>query len=143
MILFLKIAIALTFTCHGLYAAGYYPRPGQFVDMTINILHTSEKNAILFLNIAGLLDFAISILIFIPKFSRMALIYAVVWGGLTALARLVANFYWENLEHTFGFWFWEMLYRAPHALIPLLTLYLAYYLKPDTPDVVETAKALN
>jgi len=29
----IKIAIALTFICHGLYAYGYYPRPGNYVDM--------------------------------------------------------------------------------------------------------------
>jgi len=124
LVFFMKVAIALTFTCHGLYAVGFYPRPGLFVDMTINILGVSEANAIVFLNIAGVLDFVISILIFIPRFMKPALIYAVLWGSLTALARVWANFYWHNLEHTFGFWFWEMLYRIPHVLTPLLVLYL-------------------
>ena len=44
-VLYLKIAIALTFSAHGLYAIGYYPQPGVFVDMLINILHFSETTA--------------------------------------------------------------------------------------------------
>lgn len=125
LVFLMKIAIALTFTCHGLYAIGFYPRPGLFVDMTINILRVSEETAVLFLKIAGILDFALSILIFVPRFAKPALIYAIIWGSLTALARIVANFYWSNLEHTFGFWFWESLYRVPHALVPFLALYLS------------------
>ncbi len=124
LIRLLKIAIALTFTCHGLYAIGFYPRPGLFVDMTINILHVNEANAVRFLNLAGILDFVISILIFVPRFAKPALFYAVLWGSATAIARVAANFYWSNLEHTFGYWFWEMLYRLPHALVPVLVLYL-------------------
>jgi len=122
LLLLLKIAIALTFTCHGLYAIGFYPRPGLFVDMTINILHVNEANAILFLKVAGVLDFVLSFLIFVPRFAKPALLYAILWGSLTALARLVANFYWDSLDHTFGYWFWEMLYRIPHAAFPLLAL---------------------
>ncbi len=125
LILPVKIAIALTFTCHGLYAIGYYPRPGPFVDMTLNILPIEEPTAHLFLKVAGVLDFVISAMLFIPRLARPALLYAILWGSLTALARVVANFYWHDLGHTFGYWFWEMLYRVSHASLPLLVwLYL-------------------
>ena len=34
----MKVAIALTFTGHGLYAFGYYPIPGNFVQMMVDFL---------------------------------------------------------------------------------------------------------
>ncbi|MEX0981083.1 MAG: hypothetical protein WD577_06195 [Bacteroidales bacterium] len=124
--LFLKIAIALTFSSHGLYAIGVYPRPGAFIDMVINILHTSEAGAIRFLNIAGVLDFLVSIAIFIPRISRAALIYAVIWGGLTALARVWANFYWSFPLESLHQHLYETIYRLPHMLVPLAVLYLSF-----------------
>lgn len=124
--LILKIAIALTFSSHGLYAIGIYPRPGVFIDMVINILHTSEAGAIKFLNIAGVLDFLLSIAIFIPRISKAALIYAVIWGFLTALARVWANFYWSFPLESLHQHLYEMIYRLPHMLVPLAVLYLSF-----------------
>ena len=124
--LVLKIAIALTFSSHGLYAIGVYPRPGAFIDMVINILHTSEAGAIRFLNIVGVLDFLVSIAIFIPRVSRVALIYAVIWGGLTALARVWANFYWSFPLESLHQHLYETIYRLPHMLVPLAVLYLSF-----------------
>ncbi|WP_299443648.1 hypothetical protein [uncultured Aquimarina sp.] len=116
------IAIALTFSCHGLYAIGYYPRPGTFIDMTLNTLPITEPSAHLMLKIAGILDFVVAIAIFIPRISYAALIYAFIWGGLTAIARLVGHFHIEFLGNTFSQWTWEMLIRLPHALIPLFIM---------------------
>jgi len=116
------VAIALTFSCHGLYAVGYYPRPGTFIDMTLNILPINEPSAHLFLKIAGVLDFVVAIAIFIPKISYLALIYAFVWGGLTAMARLAGHFYIDFLWNSFNQWTWEVLIRLPHALIPLFVI---------------------
>lgn len=124
--LILKTAIALTFFSHGLYAIGAYPRPGAFIDMVINIFHVSEAVAIQFLNIAGILDFLVAIAIFIPRLSRVALIYAIVWGGLTALARTWANFYWSFPLDSLHQNLYETLYRLPHMLVPLAALYLSY-----------------
>ncbi|MFA0964303.1 DoxX-like family protein [Roseivirga sp. BDSF3-8] len=119
LILSAKILIALTFICHGLYAMGYYPRPGFFVDMTINVFGVSEAVAHRLLWWAGLLDMIISAGIFVPRVARVCLLYAVVWGLLTAFARVVANFYadfpWQSL-HQYTF---ETVYRLPHGLIPL------------------------
>jgi hypothetical protein len=122
----LKIAIALTFTAHGLYAVGFYPRPGVFVDMVINIFNISEAGAILFLNIAGILDFLISIAIFIPRISKIAILYAVLWGGLTALARTWANYYWNFPLESLHQHLYETLYRLPHMLVPLALFYLSF-----------------
>jgi hypothetical protein len=116
------IAIALTFSCHGLYAIGYYPRPGSFIDMTLGILPISESSAHLLLKIAGILDFVIAIAIFIPRISYFALIYAFIWGVLTAIARLAGHFYVDFLWNTFSQWTWEMLIRLPHGFIPLFVM---------------------
>jgi hypothetical protein len=124
LFLFLKIVIALTFTAHGLYAIGYYPQPGVFVDMLINILPISETNAKQILIVAGILDFVISIGIFIPRLAKYALFYAAIWGGLTALARVWANFYLafpiDSLHQNLH----ETLYRLPHMLVPLATFFI-------------------
>jgi hypothetical protein len=120
LILIMKGAIALTFVCHGLYAVGFYPRPGSFMDMTINILGVSNRQAVQFLWAAGILDFIASILIFLPgKWSRAGLLYCVFWGTATSVARVAGNFYidfwWSSLHQ----WLPEMIFRFPHFLIPL------------------------
>lgn len=122
--LLLKIAIALTFSAHGLYAIGFYPQPGVFVDMVINIFHMSEAHAKLFLIIAGVLDFLVAVLVFIPRISKYALFYAVLWGGLTALARTWANFYWSFPLESLHQHLYETIYRTPHMLVPLAALYI-------------------
>ena len=116
------IAIALTFSCHGLYAVGYYPRPGSFIDMTLNTLPISEPSAHMLLKVAGILDFIVAIAIFIPRLSYAALVYAFVWGGLTAMARLVGHFHVAFLWNSFNQWTWEMIIRLPHGLIPLFVM---------------------
>src|SRR5688572_20646941 len=45
ILLFMKVAISLTFISHGLYAIGYLPVPGHFIDMTINVLGVNEVQA--------------------------------------------------------------------------------------------------
>ena len=118
----LKILIAVTFFSHGLYAFGAYPVPGKFVDMVINIFGCSESFAISFLYVAGILDFILAVLLFIPKVDKYALIYAVVWGLLTAFARLVANFYWEFPLQSLHQNLYQVIYRLPHGLTPLIVL---------------------
>ena len=121
--LLLRICIALTFTAHGLYALGYYPVPGHFSDMTISITGFQESQAKVFLLIAGILDIIISIAIFIPALVRPALIYAIIWGSLTALVRLLTNVTIESLGSDIHQYFYQFVFRIPHALIPL-ALYL-------------------
>lgn len=122
--LFLKTIIALTFIGHGLFAIGYYPVPASFQTMMLNFFGGHEiyvKNLLYF---AGILDFVIAIGLFIPYLQYPSLIWAVIWGGATALARLITNFYphipWQSVDQ----WLFEVLYRVPHAGIPLVVLAL-------------------
>ena len=92
LVLILKLLIAAVFIAHGLYAVGYYPIPGYFLGMVIDILGFTEQGALNFLLVVGILDFIGSILIFVPKLTRYALIYLAIWGFLTSFARLVAGF---------------------------------------------------
>ncbi|EZH74185.1 hypothetical protein ATO12_15050 [Aquimarina atlantica] len=121
-ILILKILIAVTFFSHGLYAFGFYPLPGKFVDMVIQIIGCSESVAVTFLYIAGILDFIIAVLIFIPKTAVYTLWYALLWGLLTAFARIVANFYIDFPLQSIHQNLYEVLYRIPHGLVPFITI---------------------
>jgi hypothetical protein len=122
-IFLLKVATALTFTCHGLYAAGYYPRPGNFGEMVISITGWAEADAITFLNIAGAMDFIVSVLIFLPKrIAIPALGYVVIWGFLTTLARIWAYFYVDFWAGSLHQWLHESIFRTPHFLLPLVIL---------------------
>lgn len=127
-VLLIKIAIALTFVCHGLYAIGYYPRPGQFVEMVINILPLNEAGARQFLIAAGLLDFLAGFLLFWPgRAGRWALSYIIFWGFATTMARFLAYFHWALWDSWLTLWLQEVLMRMPHFLIPLgLALYLRF-----------------
>lgn len=121
----MKLTIALTFAAHGLYAFGFYPRPGVFVDMVINIMGVSEPTAHWLLQAAGLADFVVAVGLFIPRISTYCLAYCVLWGFLTAIARTWANVdlgpFTFSLLHQY---LPQTLYRLPHALIPLAALLL-------------------
>ncbi len=124
LILILKVLVAVTFFSHGLYAFGFYPVPGKFVDMVIQIFGFKESTAIIFLYIAGILDFILAVLIFVPRITVYALWYAVIWGLLTAFARIVANFYLDFPLNSIHQNLYETLYRIPHGLAPFVLLIL-------------------
>ncbi len=128
LIFALKVLIAVTFFSHGLYAFGAYPVPGKFVDMVIHILGVSESFALRFLYVAGILDFILAVLIFIPKVDVYALVYAVIWGLLTAMARIFANFYWDFPLQSIHQNLYLVVYRLPHGLLPLFVLVQRKYL---------------
>lgn len=138
-ILLLKVAIALTFICHGLYAIGYYPRPEVFQTMVINILGFGNDRAVQFLNLAGMLDFLFALMLFLPwrKLRLIALLYLSFWGAMTTVARVWAFVHWEFLGSGLSQWLHESVYRFPHFLIPL-ALFLWLKANPDpqnlTPD---------
>ncbi len=136
-ILWLKIAIALTFTCHGLYAIGFYPRPGNYIEMVMNILHLDNRQAIAFLDVAGTLDFILSICIFLPWRQPViiALGYAVFWGFATSIARTWAYFNPEFWENTLSQWIHETILRFPHFLAPLTALVWTLGRGQDRQDV--------
>lgn len=116
-------AISLTFLGHGLYAIGYYPVPGKFIDMTIRILHISEPSALHLLFFAGILDMIVAIGVFISHSARLRQIiflWAIIWGALTALARV-----WDKMDGSLlslHSSLYESVYRVPHFIIPLLGL---------------------
>ena len=122
VLFYMKLAIAFTFIGHGLYAVGYYPQPGHFVDMVIRIFHVSEAVARNILIVAGIMDFVLAVFIFVPRLAKPFLAYAFVWGFLTAMARVVAYFHVEAIADSLSQWAFETIYRMPHAGLPLLVL---------------------
>lgn len=142
LLFYLKVCIALAFTCHGMYAIGiFYPLPGNFVTMTLNILPVQEEMAKNLLFVAGILDFIIAVAIFIPKLSKPALLYACFWGLVTALARIVSGFHYDFSLSIIHQYFYLTLYRLPHGLIPLL-IYL-YVTKAYTKKANETSNLIS
>jgi hypothetical protein len=113
-----KVLCAAVFVSHGLYALGVFATPVSYISMTINGLHISESNAVLFLKIAGALDILFSVGIFIPTIFHISVLYFIVWGFLTTLARLYCNWYPDMWELSIQQYFYEMLVRFPHFLIP-------------------------
>lgn len=120
--IFLKSCIAITFFSHGLYAIGYYPIPGNFMQMIIIALKCSNENALTILYVAGILDFVFAIGVFIPKLSRGFLFYGLFWGFVTTFARLYTNFHIEFGLANFSYWTMEFLVRIPHFTVPLVLL---------------------
>ena len=120
-ILLMKIATALTFACHGLYALGYYPRPEIFTTMTQNILGLENEGVRWFLLLAGIADWVVAFCLFLPykKWVISSLWYAVVWGALTSFARIIGNFYVSFPLESIHQWAFETVYRFPHFLLPL------------------------
>lgn len=112
--------LSLCFIGHGLYALDIAPLPTDFVNMTMQILHIEEANARSFLTIVGSLDLLAALLIFIPihELRRSALIYMMIWGGLTALARPLGQPFLSFLDHMIQ-WGPECIWRLTHAVIPL------------------------
>jgi len=122
--LWMKLAVAFTFTGHGLYALGWpHGRPGHFLAMTQEILGLSDAGARAYLLTAGILDLIVSIGIFFPRLARPLLLYATAWGFVTALARPAAFLEPGDLLHSLNRWLPEMMFRLPHSLVPL-TLFL-------------------
>lgn len=121
-----RAAVAATFAGHGLYAVGFHPVPGPFIDMVIQHLGVTEDTARALLLAMGLFDFAVAAAMLLPsRLARPFLAYAAAWGALTTLARLAAGF--DATMAGFGAirWVPEILVRVPHALVPLFLLALS------------------
>ena len=130
-----RVLLGLTFLCHGLYALGYYPIPYSFQNMIIGTLpffdELMAKNFLLFF---GVMDMIAVAGLFFPNRKRLfsaALWYCIIWGGLTAFARISGNFYasmpWDSLHMSA----YETLYRFPHFLLPLILLIRMKQRKPS------------
>ncbi|HFB99909.1 MAG TPA: hypothetical protein ENJ53_03805 [Phaeodactylibacter sp.] len=122
-VFFVKLAIALTFLAHGLYALNVFPRPGLFMEMTMNITGMEEKGTVHLLNTVGCLDLISSVGIFLPtKWARWFLYYIIFWGFWTTMARVWAFTDTQNLLSGLHEWGYETLIRFPHFLIPIALL---------------------
>ncbi len=118
-ILLLKILVALTFVGHAFFALGVNKIPGGFLTMTTNSLGLTEEASRQFLFVIGILDIIFALGIFVPVFSRIAYVYLIVWGIVTACARLYAFIGVESIEIILLERLPNVLYRLPHGLIPL------------------------
>ncbi len=114
--LVIRLLAAATFIGHGLYAVGYHPVPWHYQSMTYDITGMSTESTLLFLRVAGYLDFAVAVAIFIRPAERWALGYMVLWGGATALARYLSQ------PGSPDPWLVETLVRTAHWLLPLILL---------------------
>jgi hypothetical protein len=120
-------AIGVTFIGHGLYAIGWYDRPGHFYIMVMNGFGVSTKAADHVLLMAGILDFvAVACLLLKGKIRMAGLLWCALWGVATAAARIVGNYYTGFLWDTLSAWTFEMVYRLPHGLVPLALLVYYY-----------------
>ncbi len=124
LVFWLKIPVAFTFISHGIFAMGIFYTPCEFLDMTMKILIVNEIQARLFLFVVGILDVLASILLFIPKVAKYALIYIIIWGLLTAMARLLSGFNQNFIIESIHNYTYLVVYRLPHGLIPLAVFYL-------------------
>lgn len=127
-----KVSIAFAFIFHGLFAINFrhemiifdHARPGHFTEMvmlSLGINQESLANSILV--IAGILDFISAALIFSKGTPRnIGLLYMLIWGSLTAMARPWSRFDSYEIVESLNIWIPEMLYRAPHFMIPVCLL---------------------
>ena len=130
--LLVKVSIALTFIFHGLFAINFnhgwtwlnHPRPGNFTEMVMLCLGLHEEwSANLILYIAGIMDFLAAVLIFTrTKLITLSLIYMILWGLVTSIARPWAYFNQSSIIESLNSWIPEMLFRTPHFALPLCLL---------------------
>jgi hypothetical protein len=119
------VAIITTFAGHGAYALGiYWPTPAHFYGMTRVILGIDQNSAKIFLLIVGILDFVICVGILLPWTRRACLLYAAIWGFLTALARPVAGMAMDLNFFGADRYLHESILRTPHFIIPLFLFFL-------------------
>lgn len=117
-----KIVMACTFVGHGLFAAGFHPVPGNFVEMVISTFSVTEETAYILLRTAGTIDFIAAIFLFMPKTQMYSLAFMSFWGIVTAFARTVAHLDFNLLLMSSNQWIHETIYRLPHGLVPLFVM---------------------
>jgi len=119
----LIVLISLTFIGHGMYAIGVHYVPNGFIDMTTGILGVSVSNAHHFLKVVGYIDIACAVLIFFNFPMKFVYFYLIIWGIVTALARLVYGVIINEGSLTeIIYWSSNMFYRLPHGLLAILLL---------------------
>lgn len=105
----LRIGVFGTFLGHGIFALQLKPR---FIEMLTAFIGVTGSSANNLMYLIGSIDIAVAIFALFYPF-RLMLIYASIWGFLTALARPIANDpIWDFIER-WGNW------AAPLALLYL------------------------
>jgi len=117
-----SLCLSACFIGHGLYAVGFHPVPWSFQVMTMDILGVSEESALAFLYTVGVLDFVAAIAILVPQLRRVGIYYMVVWGGATAIARILAHYDPAQKYNGMDPWIAECVVRSSHWLVPMLLL---------------------
>jgi hypothetical protein len=112
--------IAATFAAHGLYALGFYPIPGHFLDMTMVSTGLNRQSAEVVLMAAGTADLVVFFALFIPQTRKLALIYCIIWGILTTSARfttyvVAGPLFWLTFQQTLPL----VLVRVVHFGVPI------------------------
>ena len=93
-------------------AIGIYPSVEQIQNM---------------IYIAGVLDMILAVGIFLPKkWSTPFLVWALIWGLLTALSRVVGFTNFDPSLHTLIQWLPQTIMRLPHALIPFAAIVIIF-----------------
>ena len=117
-----KVSIAFAFIFHGLFAINFrhemiifdHARPGHFTEMvmlSLGINQESLANSILV--IAGILDFISAALIFSKGTPRnIGLLYMLIWGSLTAMARPWSRFDSYEVVESLNIWIPECFMSA-------------------------------
>ncbi|TXC85379.1 hypothetical protein [Luteibaculum oceani] len=116
------VIAGITFVCHGVYASGIRPIPEKFIGLTVGSLGVGRQNALVFLKIAGILDFICVLALFWKTSRKWGLIYMCFWGFVTAFARVIAHFYAFDLWNSLSQWSYEFFIRSPHFLLPIAIL---------------------
>lgn len=128
------VAFIMTFAGHGSFALDFWPTPATFYAMTSVILGTEYEISKALIRVAGVLDFVVCIGLFIPILRRPCVLYAAVWGLLTAIARPAAGMSWDLYYWGADQFIHEAVLRAPHYLIPLYLFVL--WRKPRPADTL-------
>lgn len=105
----LRIGMFGTFLGHGIFALQLKPRFLEMLTAFSGITGTAANNVMYAI---GTVDIIVAILALVFPF-RLALIYAAVWGFLTAVARPVA-----------GDPIWDFVERWSNWAVPLALLYI-------------------
>jgi len=124
-----RLAIALTFVGHAAFAVGWYGLPGPFLTMMMNILGVEQVMAIRLLFLAGVFDMVVAVWVVAgmlrPGSDRVALMYAALWGTVTAIARMWSGMESGQILSGLDLWLHETAIRLIHGGLPL-ALYLVH-----------------
>jgi hypothetical protein len=71
----------------------------------------------------GIIDILAAIALFIPKIRILAIYYMIIWGFLTSMARLVGNYHDDLFFETFNQYWFQVVFRFGHFLVPIWLFY--------------------